>query len=240
MKISRRSFLLLTGGVFGSLSILSWVKSMRLDVTKLSLNLGLKIAFLTDTHIHFFGQVEENVLRIISSESPDIILHGGDIVDEFTLSLEPVREYLSNMDAKKKYAVLGNHDYWSNLAPKLVGILKHECGFQPLIDEVVKLSELRLAGIDWRDGRRYPPINNVDIVLAHDPNVAPNVNNSGLMLAGHTHGGVVVGNFVVFSNSIYVRGLYDLGSRGKLYVSRGLGQLIPLRPTSPLELVIIE
>ncbi|MEM1947891.1 MAG: hypothetical protein QW240_04025 [Candidatus Caldarchaeum sp.] len=59
-----------------------------------------------------------------------------------------------------------------------------------------------------------------------------------MIFAGHTHGGVVVGNTVLLTNSRYTRGCYRLGEKN-LYVSRGLGQMIPYRPFSKLELVVV-
>ncbi|MCD6536512.1 MAG: metallophosphoesterase [Thaumarchaeota archaeon] len=240
LKISRRTFLSIVGSAVGAAAVYSWAETLRIEVTRLKLDLGLKLAFLVDTHIHFFGPVEEQVLKLLSREDPDVILHGGDIIDEYTRGLEPVKEYFSALDAPKKYAVLGNHDHWSNRIPELSAVLRRECGFQLLLNDVVEVSGWRLFGVDWRDDRRYPLINDVDIVLAHDPNVAPQVRRARLILAGHTHGGVVVGGITIISNSIYTRGLYPLEDRGILYVSRGLGQILPFRPTSPLELVIIE
>ncbi|MCS7132869.1 MAG: metallophosphoesterase [Aigarchaeota archaeon] len=240
LGISRRALLLIMGCVIGVVAIPSWTETLRIEVTRLKLDLGLKLAFLVDTHLHFLGPVEENLLKIISREDPDVILHGGDVIDEFTGNLDLVRRYFSSLDARRKYAVLGNHDYWSGNASELIGIMRRECGFHFLIDDVVEFSGLRIFGVDWRDDRRYPRIGGTDIVLAHDPNVAPCVNSAKLILAGHTHGGIVVSGVTIFSNSIYSRGLYHLQNQGILYVSRGLGQILPFRPTSPLELVIIE
>jgi len=240
LKISRRSFLSIMGSAIGAITAYSWIETLRIEVTRLKLGLGLKLAFLVDTHTHFFGPVEEEVLKMLSREDPDIILHGGDIIDEYTGDLDPVRKYFSTLDARKKYAVLGNHDHWSNRVSELGALLRRECGFHLLIDEAVEFSGWRLFGVDWRDDRQYPRIADVDIVLAHDPNVTPQINAARLILTGHTHGGVVIGGLTIISNSIYTRGLYDLGDRGILYVSRGLGQILPFRPTSPLELVIVE
>lgn len=240
LRISRRAFFSIIECAVGAAAIYSWAETLRLEITRLRLDLGLKLAFLVDTHTHFFSAIEESVVRILSKEDPDVILHGGDIIDEYTGSLDPVRNYLSSLDARRKYAVLGNHDYWSNNVPELMRTLRHECNFHTLIDEAIEFSGWRLFGADWRDDRSYPKVSGVDIVLAHDPNIAPHVKDAKIILTGHTHGGVVIGGLNIFSNSIYSRGLYDLKDRGILYVSRGLGQILPLRPTSPLELVIIE
>ena len=114
-----------------------------------------------------------------------------------------------------------------------------DLGFKVLKDETVETRIGKIFGIDWRDERKYPSNIKGDIVLTHDPNAAKSADGK-IILAGHTHGGVVIGGVTILSNSIYTRGLYELGENKILYVSRGLGQMIPLRPTSPLELVILE
>ena len=238
MKISRRKFLVSASVVISSASLYSYFETQRILKTKIEVGLGSKIAFMVDTHTHDFGIVEQRVIKMLTEEDPDIILHGGDIIDKFTGSLEPVRRYLSQLDAKEKYVVLGNHDYWCGRADELVAMLK-DLGFRVLKDETVETIIGRIFGIDWRDERKYPSKIKGDIVLTHDPNAAKSADGK-IILAGHTHGGVVIGGITILSNSIYTRGLYELGENKILYVSRGLGQMIPLRPTSPLELVILE
>ena len=237
-RVSRRSLLIVLIPSLLALMAYSYSESTRILVTRLKLGFDAKIAFLVDTHIHSFGSVEERVLKILDEEKPDVVLHGGDVIDEFTRSLKPVERYLSLIDAEEKYAVLGNHDYWCGKAGELIEVLER-CGFKPLLDEVVESRVGRIFGVDWRDSRRYEACSGSEILLAHDPNVALSCRKARLILVGHTHGGLVLGGLTIFSNSAYTRGLYELDG-STLYVSRGLGQMIPFRPTSPLELVIIE
>ena len=237
LKLSRREFLI-SAAIVASASIYSYLETRRILRTRLEMGLGSKLAFMVDTHTHDFGAVEQEVVRILGEEDPDIILLGGDIIDEFTGSLKPVRRYLSQLEAKEKYAVLGNHDYWCGRAGELAAMLKN-LGFRVLRDEFADTRIGRIFGVDWRDARNYPSGVRGDLILAHDPNAAESADGR-IVLAGHTHGGVVIGGVTIFSNSIYTRGLYRLEGDKILYVSRGLGQMYPLRPTSPLELVILE
>ncbi len=240
MKISRRSFITLSLSLIGATGLgYSYLESIRLLITRLHLNLGVKVAFLVDTHTHAFGMVEKAVIEVLDSEKPDVILIGGDIIDEFTGSLTPVEEYLSLMNAKEKYAVFGNHDHWCGRIEELSKVLER-AGFEILSNEIAESSVGRILGLDWRDDRSYRVSCDADIVLVHDPNAALGLHGAKLVLAGHTHGGVTLGSLTILSNSAFVRGLYKLKGNCILYVSRGLGQMIPLRPTSPLELVIIE
>lgn len=217
----------------------SCAEATRLGVTRLRLGLGVKAAFLTDTHTHGFGPVEEQVLDALTRESPDILLHAGDFIDAFTLSLTPVRRYLAQMEAREKYAVLGNHDYWCGRVGELVHLLK-EFGYTVLKDSSVASGMGVLLGVDWRDDRAYAHLGDADVVIAHDPNAVLGSSGRLITLAGHTHGGVVVDGVTILSNSLYTRGLYRLSGDRMLYVSRGLGQMVPLRTTSPLELVFLE
>lgn len=237
-RITRRAFLAGLAACAIALTAYSYAESLRILVTRLRLGLGAKIAFLVDSHFHGLGPVEEKVLEIVRDEKPDILLHGGDVIDELTGSLGQVEEYLSSMEAGEKYAVLGNHDYWCGKAGELIRVLERS-GFRVLRDEAAESSAGRIMGVDWRDDRRYEVGGRAEIMLAHDPNVALYSRDAGLILAGHTHGGVRLGGITILSNSAYTRGRYDLGG-SILYVSRGLGGMIPLRPTSPPELVIIE
>ncbi len=240
VRISRRSLLAYAAISLGALfSTYSYFETRRIDLTRLKIGFDTKAAFLIDMHIHGFGDVEEKVVDMVSKEQPEIILIGGDIVDEFTSSMKPVQEYLSLIEAEEKYVVLGNHDYWSGRSSELTSILK-SLGFRILRNDVAETGLGTLFGVDWRDDRVYGNYGEADVVLAHDPNVVESCSGRRITLAGHTHGGVVVGGLTLLTNSHYTRGLYKLSEGKILYVSRGLGQMIPFRPTSPLELVILE
>ena len=79
------------------------------------------------------------------------------------------------------------------------------------------------------------------LVIVHDPNAADSVSGRAFVLAGHTHGGIVLGGFVLYSNSRYSRGLYRAVGGAELYVSRGLGQMPQqVRIGSPPELVVVR
>ncbi len=240
MKIKRRRFLQSFSISALGLGIgYSYYETRSLEITRLNLNIGSKIAFLVDTHIHEFGEVEERILELVKKEEPDIILLGGDILDEFTDDFRAVIRYISNLEAREKFAVLGNHDYWSGKAGELAKILKDN-KFKILYDSTEQSLIGKIYGLDWRDSRIYSELKAQGIVIVHDPNAAKKISGNCFIMAGHTHGGVVLGSLALLSNSIYVRGLYNLEENVKLYVSKGLGQMFPFRPTSPLELLIIE
>ncbi len=241
--MNRRSFLgvsaaLLT--VVGVSGAEGYLNTQRFQVTKLNIGIGGKAVFIVDTHLHVFERIHEEILDTIAEEEPDVILLGGDLVDEYTPSLDVLSTFLSGLDSDWKVAVLGNHDYWSGRASEVTSLLsKH--GFNILIDSSISTPFGRIYGVDWRNDRKYSSSTvSGGIVLSHDPNAASSIYGKCLVLSGHTHGGVVISGLTLYSNSMFTRGLYELRGGGKLYVSRGLGQIFPIRFTSPLELLIIE
>jgi len=241
--MSRRSFLgvsaaLLT--VVGASGFEGYLNTQRFQITRLKVGIGGKAVFIVDTHLHRFERIHEEILESIAEEEPDALLLGGDLVDEYTPSLDVLSTFLSGLDSGWKIAVLGNHEYWSGRASEVASLLgKH--GFTVLIDSSISTPFGRVYGVDWRDDRKYSSLKvSGGIVLSHDPNAASSIYGECLVLSGHTHGGVVIGGLTLYSNSMYTRGLYELPGGGKLYVSRGLGQIFPIRFTSPLELLIIE
>ncbi len=240
LRVSRRRLLGLTLTSLLALSVgVSYAETRTLLKTRLKAGIGTKIVFLTDPHIHSLGAVEEAVLEQVAYEEPDIILLGGDVVDELTRDMKSAERYVSQLDAREKFAVMGNHEYWSGLVGEMAGILKQN-GFSILKDTRASSHAGSIYGLDWRESRVYPQLTAEGIVLVHDPNAAQNIRGRCLILAGHTHGGLVIAGQTIYSNSIYVRGEYKITQETTLYVSRGLGQMLPLRPTSPLELVIVE
>jgi len=180
----------------------------------------------------------EDIIELVDGEEPDIIMLGGDTVDELTVDIKSASKSLSSLEAREKFAVMGNHEYWSGKARELAEVLKGQ-GFKVLYDSVVPSAVGKVYGLDWKEDRKYPQIKSEGIVIVHDPNAAMSVSGSALILAGHTHGGVVLFG-LKYSNSVFTRGLYKINGGSVLYVSRGLGQMFPWRLSSPLELVVIE
>ncbi|MEM3503987.1 MAG: hypothetical protein QW134_07165, partial [Nitrososphaeria archaeon] len=62
-----------------------YVETKRIGVTKLGVGLGRKIVFLTDLHMGILGHVVEKIVELVNKEEPEIIMLGGDTVDELTL-----------------------------------------------------------------------------------------------------------------------------------------------------------
>ncbi len=216
---------------------------VNIELTWIKIGIGIKIVQITDTHIHKFSPYESMIIKIIQDLKPDIVVHTGDMIDEKG-DLDACKKFLSNIKAKYKVAVLGNHDHWRG--EKEVIRCAEESDFIVLKDEKINLMDITFTGIDWDDNKDWKyhvaKTNPDGIILSHSPDIAPFI-HSGLVLSGHTHGGIGLSQrFTLYTNSKYgfSRGLYKIGNV-ILYVSRGLGYvLLPARPFSVPEIVILS
>jgi predicted MPP superfamily phosphohydrolase len=239
-NLLRDGLLTLAGSATGFLAG-SFLGPQRIEVTEIDLGLGHVLAFVPDLHVHYEGEPHvEAAIRAIGSVEPDVLVIGGDLVDEMTVDLGSVERLLRDLDARRALAVLGNHEYWSGLAADVVRMLRRN-GFEVLIDRSTRIGEKHLLGLDWRETRRYGAVRFDGLVVVHDPNAADSVSGRTFVLAGHTHGGLTLGGLVLYTNSRYNRGRYRAAGGAELYVSRGLGQMPhQVRIGSPPELVVVR
>lgn len=213
----------------------------KLEITRLKVGLGNMLVFLPDIHFHDREEGHiQNTARAVASLDPDVVVVGGDLVDEETRDFKGLEDFLKDLPGVERLAVLGNHEYWSGHVDSTATILKRT-GFKVLFNECLETSVGRVFGFDWREDRQYGEISFGGIVLAHDPNAADAVSGPALVLSGHTHGGLVLLGTTIYSNSRYSRGLYSFKDGKLLYVSRGLGHMsLQLRINSRPELLILE
>jgi hypothetical protein len=155
-----------------------------------------------------------------------------------------------------KYAVLGNHDLWSDdeyitrqLASAGVEVLVNQ-GF-PLLPPFDCVS---ICGIDdpWTGradvARAFANANPVRIFLTHSPDGLLLLDNEqfDVGFAGHTHGGQIAlrdGTPIISAGGplsrTHARGRFEIPGNGPLIVSRGVGcSSIPVRINADPELVI--
>lgn len=210
---------------------------------------GYRIAFLTDTHVapimrrSYYRDVVAQTMRF----QPDLILLGGDFITwerHIPLMAEVLLPDLNAPDGV--YAVLGNHDYWSDADSVIAAMTAR--GVRFLINRSIDLHRgddtIALAGID----EIYRGTPDVDAALArldpqtpriavsHHPDVVDFLDNHriDLLLCGHTHGGQIrfpfFGSIVVPSKheARYASGFHRVANV-LMYVSRGLGAIPPIR-----------
>jgi predicted MPP superfamily phosphohydrolase len=238
----------------------------RLRVSEQELLLGpgrslprpLRVAFVSDLHAgrttdpELFSQVLNQLERL----APDVLLLGGDYVGTQATRIHELSELFSWRPPLGSYAVLGNHDHWTD-----AGYIRRHmeaAGVTVLMNRNARLtppfSDICICGIDdpWSGERdvasAFEAAGPVRIFLSHSPD--------GLLLlgrqtfdvcfAGHTHGGQVT-----FANEVpiisaggplvrtYSRGRFEIPGNGTLIVSRGVGcSTLPIRINSDPELIL--
>ncbi|HEY6394337.1 MAG TPA: metallophosphoesterase [Candidatus Binataceae bacterium] len=170
---------------------------------------GIVACQISDFHV----DRDEDLIRLqlavesINRERPDFVFLTGDYFsgpDMMHRYLGPFRDALKNLSPKTGiFAVLGNHDHWSS-APRVSEALRN-AGADLLANENRTLNlrgeKLAIVGIDDLWSRRAEPVRafahlnpeDCTVVLAHNPDTALYARHlrPGVMLSGHTHGGVV-------------------------------------------------
>jgi predicted MPP superfamily phosphohydrolase len=233
---------------------------LHIGTPSLSGHRALRIAQLSDLHLHDIGQLEIQLLEAVTASEPDVILLTGDTISHKN-GMQPLSEFLERLPpASHKLAIMGNWEYNAGFTPSSFKDFLTPFGFQVLTNESYHLehntSMLKITGFDDLLAGQPKPLRtekNDDadqhLVLAHCPGTrdlsqkllaAP----PSLILSGHTHGGQIAPcGFPLITpqgSGSYVSGWYcDNGP--PMYVSRGIGtSLLPLRLGSPPELVVLD
>ena len=262
-------FLLAVGGTGYGLMEPNWfkVETLSLKLPRLSRRFsGLRIAQISDIHMGGWMDAErfKHVADLIIEEHPDLLLITGDFLighDHADISQQAVDDLIVGLsgltDAIPTFAVLGNHDYWTD--PDTVRSILKFSGITDLTNTVFTLrredENLHLCGVDdiWEGQARLDDVlaklkdNGAAILLAHEPDFADTSAATGrfdLQLSGHTHGGQVViplmGPPVLpYMGRKYPSGLYRVGKMFQ-YTNRGVGMArLPLRINCPPEITIL-
>jgi predicted MPP superfamily phosphohydrolase len=237
------------------------VESLQVPIKNLKPGLeGFRIVQLSDIHLHPFIQIEfvEKAVELVNNLQPDLITLTGDYVYEGADSVFELAPVLASLNAKYGiFAVLGNHDLWTDAVVVRAGLERE--GVSVLVNQGVTLSvgrdNIYLAGLDdaWSgqpdlsaalDGSATDiPV----ILLAHEPDFADISALDGrvsLQLSGHSHGGQVrlpgVGAPILpYLGQKYEQGVYRVNNMW-VYTNRGLGVIPPpVRLNCPPEITEI-
>ncbi len=203
----------------------------------------IRIVQISDVHLGKprGTRFAETVARKLNDLKPDLLVSTGDLVDSTSLNYHPVAEPFRGVRPPLgKYAVLGNHEYYTGLRAALA--FHEAAGFRLLRGAAVQVVPgFTLAGVD-DEAAEYTgqggmtdespvlaSIHDQDFVvlLKHQPKVSSRaLGRFDLQLSGHTHGGQVF-PFGILVRMVYgVRaGMYRLSDRSLLYVSRGTGRV---------------
>ncbi|HLI79635.1 MAG TPA: metallophosphoesterase [Candidatus Binataceae bacterium] len=170
---------------------------------------GVVACQISDFHLDMDEDVErlELAVDVINREKPEFVFLTGDYFsgpDTMRRYLGAFRHALARLNPKVGvFAVAGNHDHWSSFdtiagALDAAGVDLLSNANRPL---KLKGERLVIVGIDDLWSRRAEPSrafkdvapDAATIVLAHNPDTALYARHlgPGVMLSGHTHGGVV-------------------------------------------------
>ena len=226
----------------------------RLPISNLPVDLaGRRMAQLSDLHIG--PQVDEGYLlrsfARVRALSPEFVVYTGDFTsydgDVFDRAARVFSQLPLGRDGS--FGILGNHDYGPGWAyPEVavrVAAIAAEAGVRVLRNEIAEVGGLHIVGLDdlWAHrfdpaaGFRELPPGAAAVALSHNPDTAdlPGWDaHSGWILAGHTHGGQCKPPFLPppllpVRNRRYTAGAFELPGGRRLYISRGVGHLIPVR-----------
>lgn len=201
---------------------------------------GVRIAQLSDLHIGS-GVPDGRVIAAVNAlneEQPDLAVLTGDFVTSRFDPYERVPQLLERIEPQA-WAVLGNHDHWSDAAAVTGGLTRADIGVLKNQHTKVRLRnvDFSIIGIDDSTTRnddveaafRGTRADSSRLVLTHTPACAGKLPawEDVLCLSGHTHGGqldvprLTEGVFRRAGQPWY-RGHYRVRGN-QLYVNRGLG-----------------
>ena len=263
LKITRRGFLKALGAATLGLGVSSlagygyvfyvephWLSIERVDVPIYGLPEafeGFKLVCLSDFHLHPFTQIDfiEKVVAASNELNPNIVCLLGDYVFAGADSIYELAPVLAGLESNHGvFAVLGNHDLWTDAAVVRSGL--ESVGIRVLVNESVPIrvgdDDLILAGLDdgWSGeadlalALEGSPQGSPVILMLHEPDFAEHNARDGrvrLQLSGHTHGGQVRipglgGPFRPAYGRKYDDGLVEIEGMW-LYTTRGVGVVSP-------------
>jgi uncharacterized protein len=208
---------------------------------------GMKIAHISDLHADTFitpADVEKAVKQI-NALRPDVVVVTGDHITQDSAKAFPIVAELGKLQTPLGcFAVLGNHDYWGNVAEIAAAFKFHEIPLlrnqhQPLERDGCRIW---MAGVDdvWEHRHDLQktlagiPLGETVILLAHEPDYADVVAADGrtaLQLSGHSHGGQIRIPLVGAPILPKLGRKYPIGlNRVRellVYTNRGLGMTTP-------------
>jgi predicted MPP superfamily phosphohydrolase len=259
------NLLVLVFGIYGFCIEPFQLTQSHLEISVAGLSRPVRIIQLSDIHVEYITRREQELVTLIESLHPDLIVMTGDYTSEdFTndpVTFQDLRQFISQLHVPLGiYAVNGNSE-----SVYVMDLLFADTGIHLLDNEVVRIPELgdhmAILGLSYFNElidevnltRLMSQVQPEDytILLYHKPDLAYAARDLkvNLYLCGHTHGGQV--RLPIFgaliTNSRYGKtfemGLYSLDQM-TLFVSRGLGftsgSAPRIRFLAPPEVVVID
>lgn len=196
------TFLPLVGFIYGMMrgAYRYTIREVKLLFSEFPECMGeLKVVQISDLHLGSFFSVQpvEKIVELVNTESPDIVVFTGDLVNNVMEEALPYKDILSKLKANiGVFSILGNHDYgdyvqWNTLEDKrrnlerLINFQK-ELGWDVLLNEhrIIEKNgnKIALIGVEnWGGNLHFPRYGKLDkaysgtekvsfrILLSHDP-----------------------------------------------------------------------
>lgn len=224
---------------------------------------GYRVAFVSDVHLGTSLDLTDiaSLCHEIEDEKIDMLILGGDIVDEGSdrTELSALFSLFAGVESKYgTYFVFGNHDRSRRTNEDLEGLIE-KSGVTVLRDEALLLDgTLLLVGREDRgfsgEGERLTVSDLLApydeqlfrLVLDHQPSEYAECADMGvdLLLSGHTHGGQLfplnlLQEIIPFNDAVY--GATPIGEKGIAIVSSGVaGWAYPVKTAAPAEYLIVD
>lgn len=221
----------------------------------------LRVAFASDLHIGptTSPHTLDRAFELLSVVRPDVLLLGGDYVFLHATreKARELRRRVEGVQARFKFAVLGNHDLWTT-HPHIEDALT-EAGAQVLVNASARLSgphdSVAIVGLDdpWTGApnaaRAFDGVEGAAcvFVLCHAAEGLPlcAMRPWSLYLCGHTHGGHVSTPFGTPIIPGRIGRMLNSGEHhtewGRAIVSRGVGGVeLPFRSWAPPDVVVVD
>ncbi|MCI5773116.1 MAG: metallophosphoesterase [Erysipelotrichaceae bacterium] len=241
--------LLITSLVYDSIYVAPsrfQVRYETLSDTKIPEQLNdLNILYFSDLHYgHNMDKKRlDKLIALINNCAPDVILFGGDLIDDQQFSPEEIQELTTSLQTLEarlgKFAVLGEYDH---LQLELVSQILHESNFEILSNKALKIrntgsQSITLVGIDCSIGgynneaAAFQDVgtNSYNLVFAHTPDTLMNLptDKTDYFIAGHTHGGQVNylfgSTYSVEQAELALSGKHNVNDAYTIDVSTGVG-----------------
>lgn len=276
-EISRRT--LLRVAVYSTLGVtmsVGYAQSNNLEIIRQNVPIeglpasldGFSIGVMADFHAGAWGNrdIISHAVSAMRQLKPDVITLIGDYIDGIKSHRKDnidngmfVFHELETLNAPHGvYAVLGNHDYWTDSTR--ISKLLSERNITLLVDENRTLSNgLILSGVDdyWQNKRRTSQalmgIENTatTILLSHNPDINSELTGTTpvrLVISGHTHGGQIRIPFTNYAPWVPCNpryrdrtGLFRETQKRWGFISKGIGSfLLPIRLSCPPDIALLQ
>lgn len=211
-----------------------------------------RIVVASDLHIDQATPLFQirQIVELINAQNPDYVLLVGDVIDDMPEALGSKIDILKDIQAKKIYISLGNHEYYNAPVKWLIKFTK--MGFdvlqntgEPLEDTGVFLAgvpDAHSTSINLQKASYGATPNQYKILMSHAPDVFDGLREAefDLQVSGHTHGGQIFPfHFFAKQANHYLAGEYQRNGN-VLFVTRGAGYWgPPMRLLAPSDITLV-